>query len=189
MRGAMFFPNRILYREELLSTTVTYAVDLDETEFWTLKPIVPIEQLGIRPAEFRLNEVADKILERYAIHELHYLASVNADIARVRILLRIGITGRLDTSRSGVFVPVPMAEVPQTPDTSPSIFAGTSGARILQRNTTSLSQARTRHTPSRLAHPNAYWVLTDRNGRLIKENRPVKIDRGLYFICYEKKAR
>ena len=28
MRNAMFFPNRILYREELLSTTVTYAVDL-----------------------------------------------------------------------------------------------------------------------------------------------------------------
>ena len=58
----MFFPNRILYREELLSTTVTYAVDLSETEFLHLKPIVPIEQLGIRPAEFRLYEVADKIL-------------------------------------------------------------------------------------------------------------------------------
>ena len=60
MRDAMFFPNRILYREELLSTTVTYAVDLSETEFWNLKPIMPIEQLGIRPAEFRLNEVATK---------------------------------------------------------------------------------------------------------------------------------
>lgn len=32
MRNAMFFPNRILYREELLSTTVTYAVDLSETD-------------------------------------------------------------------------------------------------------------------------------------------------------------
>ena len=32
MRNAMFFPNRILYREELLSTTVTYAVDLDEID-------------------------------------------------------------------------------------------------------------------------------------------------------------
>ena len=76
----MFFPNCILYREELLSTTVTYAVDLSETEFLNLKPIIPIEQLGIRPAEFRLNAVADKILERYAIHELHYLTSVNAII-------------------------------------------------------------------------------------------------------------
>ena len=87
MNNAMFFPNRILYREELLSTTVTYAVDLSETEFLHLKPIIPIEQLGIRPAEFRLHEVADKILERYAIHELHYLASVNADIARVQNLV------------------------------------------------------------------------------------------------------
>lgn len=52
-----------------------------------LKPIIPIEQLGIRPAEFRLNEVADKILERYAIHELHFLASANADIARVQYLV------------------------------------------------------------------------------------------------------
>ena len=86
MRNAMFFPNRILYREELLSTTVTYAVDLSETEFLHLKPIIPIEQLGIRPAEFRLHEVADKILERHAINELHYLASVNADIARVQNL-------------------------------------------------------------------------------------------------------
>ena len=87
MNNAMFFPNRILYREELLSTTVTYAVDLSETEFLHLKPIIPIEQLGIRPAEFRLNEVADKILERYAINELHYLASVNADIERVQNLV------------------------------------------------------------------------------------------------------
>ena len=52
-----------------------------------LKPIIPIEQLGIRPAEFRLYEVADKILERYELHELHYLASVNADIARVQHLV------------------------------------------------------------------------------------------------------
>ena len=87
MRNAMFFPNRILYREELLSTTVTYAVDLSETEFLHLKPIIPIEQLDIRPAEFRLNEIADKILERYAMHELHYLASVNADIERVQYLV------------------------------------------------------------------------------------------------------
>ena len=87
MRDAMFSPNRILYREELLSTTVTYAVDLSETEFWNLKPVMPIEQLGIRPAEFRLNEVADKILERYAINELHYLASVNEDIQRVQNLV------------------------------------------------------------------------------------------------------
>ena len=75
MRDAMFFPNRILYREELLSTTVTYAVDLDETEFMNLKPVLPIEQLSIRPAEFSLNEVADKILERYEIQELHYLTA------------------------------------------------------------------------------------------------------------------
>ena len=54
MQNAMFFPNRILYREELLSTTVTYAVDLDQNEFLNLKPVVPIEQLGIRPAEFRV---------------------------------------------------------------------------------------------------------------------------------------
>ena len=80
MRNAMFFPNRILYREELLSTTVTYAVDLSETEFWNLKPVMPIEELGIRHAGFRLHEVADKILERYELHELHYLGSVNAII-------------------------------------------------------------------------------------------------------------
>ena len=48
---------------------------------------MPIEELGIRPAEFRLNEVADKILERYAINELHYLASVNADIQRIQNLV------------------------------------------------------------------------------------------------------
>ena len=83
MRDAMFFPNRILYREELLSTTVTYAVDLDFNEFMNLKPVLPIEQLGIRPAEFRLNEVADKILERYEVQELHYLASVNRDVNRI----------------------------------------------------------------------------------------------------------
>lgn len=87
MRDAMFFPNRILYREELLSTTVTYAVDLSEAEFWNLKPIMPIEELGICFAEFRLNEVADKILERYAMHELDSLASVNANIARVQYLV------------------------------------------------------------------------------------------------------
>ena len=40
MQNAMFFPNRILYREELLSTTVTYAVDLDLNEFLNLKPLV-----------------------------------------------------------------------------------------------------------------------------------------------------
>ena len=54
MNNAMFFPNRILYREELLSTTITYAVDLSETEFLTPQAYhVPIEQLGIRPAEFQ----------------------------------------------------------------------------------------------------------------------------------------
>ena len=83
----MFFPNRILYREELLSTTVTYAVDLDQNEFLNLKPVVPIEQLNIRPAEFRLNEVADKILEHSDIYDLHDLASVNADIERVHHLV------------------------------------------------------------------------------------------------------
>ena len=83
----MFFPNRILYREELLSTTVTYAVDLSETEFLNLKPVIPIEELGIRPAEFRLNAVAGKILERYARHELDALASVNADVARIQYLV------------------------------------------------------------------------------------------------------
>ena len=87
MRDAMFFPSRILYREKLLSTTVTYAVELSEVEFWNLKPVMPIEQLGIRPAEFRLNEVAYKILERYAIHELDSLASANADIATVQYLV------------------------------------------------------------------------------------------------------
>ena len=34
-----------------------------------------------------VKEVADKILERYAINELHYLASVNADIERVQNLV------------------------------------------------------------------------------------------------------
>ena len=87
MRNAILFPNRIRYREELLSTTVTYAVDLDEAEFWTLKPVMPIEELNIRPAEFRLNAVAEKILERYAIHELYDLASVNADIQQVQHLV------------------------------------------------------------------------------------------------------
>ena len=111
MRNAMFFPNRILYREELLSTTVTYAVDLSETEFLHLKPIVPIEQLGIRPAEFRLIKVAEKILERYAIHELHYLASVNADIRGFSTLWRTGITGRLDISPLGVSDWVPMVDM------------------------------------------------------------------------------
>jgi hypothetical protein len=83
----MFFPNRILYREELLSTILTYAVDLDESEFLNLKPVMPIEQLGIRLAEFRLNEAAYKILERYAIHKLDSLASVNADVVRVQYLV------------------------------------------------------------------------------------------------------
>ena len=87
MRDAVCFPNRILYREELLSTTVTYVVDLSETEFWNLKPVMSIEELGIRPAELRLNAVADKILERYAIHELDSLVSVNADRARVQYLV------------------------------------------------------------------------------------------------------
>lgn len=106
----MFFPNRILYREELLSTTVTYAVDLSETEFLHLRSIVPIEQLGIRPAEFRLHEVADKILERYAIHELHYLASVNADIARVQYLVENGDYREVGHITIGGFVPVRMVD-------------------------------------------------------------------------------
>ena len=54
-----------------------YAVDLEETEFLHLKPIIPIEELGVRPAEFRLNAGADKILERYEINNLHYLAVVS----------------------------------------------------------------------------------------------------------------
>lgn len=87
MRDAMFFPNRILYREELLSTTVTYAVDLSESEFLHLRLIMSIEELGIRPAEFRLNAVTEKILERYAMRELDALASINADIARVQYLV------------------------------------------------------------------------------------------------------
>ena len=107
MRNAMFFPNRILYREELLSTTVTYAVDLDETEFWHLKPIIPIEELGIRPAEFRLVEVADKILEHYGLHELHYLASVNADIARVQHLVENWDYREIGHIRIGNFRPGP----------------------------------------------------------------------------------
>ena len=110
MRNAMFFPNRILYREELLSTTVTYAVDLDLNEFLNLKPVVPIEQLGIRPAEFRLNAVADRILERYEIHDLHYLASVNADIERCNISLITGTTEKSDISLLETSVRVPMAD-------------------------------------------------------------------------------
>ena len=110
MRDAMLFPNRILYREELLSTTVTYAVDLSENEFWTLKPVMPIEELGIRPAEFRLNEVADKILERYAIHELHYLASVNEDIQRVQNLVENWDYREVGISVSGTSALVPMAD-------------------------------------------------------------------------------
>ena len=112
MRNAMFFPNRILYREELLSTTVTYAVDLSETEFLHLKPIVPIEQLGIRPTEFRLYEVADRILERYAIHELHYLASVNADIQRVQYLVENWDYREVGISRLGVSTPVQTVDTP-----------------------------------------------------------------------------
>ena len=107
MRNAILFPNRILYREELLSTTVTYAVDLSETEFWSLKPVMPIEELGIRPAEFRLNEVADKILERYAIHELHYLASVNADIQQVQNLVENWDYREMGHIRVGNFRPGP----------------------------------------------------------------------------------
>ena len=103
----MLFPNRILYREELLSTTVTYAVDLSETEFWHLKPVMPIEELGIRPAEFRLNEVADKILERYAINELHHLASVNADIQRVQNLVENWDYREMGHIRIGNFRPGP----------------------------------------------------------------------------------
>ncbi len=105
MRNAMFFPNRILYREELLSTTVTYAVDLDLDEFLNLKPIMPIEELGIRPAEFRLNAIADKILERYELHELDSLALVNADIARIQHLVE-----NWDYRGMGIFVSV--ASVP-----------------------------------------------------------------------------
>ena len=107
MRDAMFFPNRILYREELLSTTVTYAVDLDESEFWNLKPVLPIEELDIRPAEFRLNAVAEKILERYAIHELHYLASVNADIQRVQFFVENWDYREIGHIRIGNFRPGP----------------------------------------------------------------------------------
>ena len=107
MRNAILFPNRILYREELLSTTVTYAVDLSETEFWHLKPVMPIEELGIRPVEFRLNEVADKILERYAIHELHYLASVNADIQQVQHLVENWDYREMGHIRIGNFRPGP----------------------------------------------------------------------------------
>ena len=107
MKNAMFFPNRILYREELLSTTVTYAVDLDQNEFLNLKPVVPIEQLDIRPAEFRLNEVADKILEHYAMHDLHYLASVNADIERVQHLIENWDYREIGEIRIGNFRPGP----------------------------------------------------------------------------------
>ena len=107
MNNAMFFPNRILYREELLSTTVTYAVDLDQNEFLNLKPIMPIEQLSIRPAEFSLIEVADKILEHYAIHDLHYLASVNADIERVHHLVDNWDYREIGHIRIGNFRPGP----------------------------------------------------------------------------------
>ena len=107
MQNAMFFPNRILYREELLSTTVTYAVDLDLNEFLNLKPVVPIEQLSIRPAEFRLNAVADKILERYEIHDIHYLASVNADIERVHHLVENWDYREIGEIRIGNFRPGP----------------------------------------------------------------------------------
>ena len=107
MQNAMFFPNRILYREELLSTTVTYAVDLDQNEFLNLKPVVPIEQLSIHPAEFRLNVVVDKILERYEIHDLHYLASVNADIERIHHLVENWDYREIGHIRIGNFRPGP----------------------------------------------------------------------------------
>ena len=107
MQNAMFFPNRILYREELLSTTVTYAVDLDQNEFLNLKPVMPIEQLSIRPAEFRLNVVVDKILERYEIHDLHYLASVNADIERIHHLVENWDYREIGHIRIGNFRPGP----------------------------------------------------------------------------------
>ena len=105
MRNAMFFPNRILYREELLSTIVTYAVDLSETEFLNLKPLIPIEELGIRPAGFRLNAVADKILERYELHELDSLALVNADIARIQHLVENWDYREIGHIRIGGFCP------------------------------------------------------------------------------------
>ena len=107
MRNAMLFPNRILYREELLSTTVTYAVDLSEAEFWHLKPVMPIEELGIRPAEFRLNEVVDKILEHYAINELHHLASVNADMEQVQHFVENWDYREMEHIRIGNFRPGP----------------------------------------------------------------------------------
>ena len=110
MRDAMFFPNRILYREELLSVTVTYAVDLSEAGFWNLRLIIPIEQLGIRPAEFRLNTVAEKILERYTIHDLHYLASVNADMERVQHLVENWDYREMGISGLGTSDPVPMVD-------------------------------------------------------------------------------
>ena len=106
MRSAMFFPNRF-YQEELLFTAVTYAVDLEETEFLNLRLIMPIEQLGIRPAEFRLIEVADKILERYAIHELHYLGSINADIERIQYLVGNWDYRKIRHIRIGNFCPGP----------------------------------------------------------------------------------
>ena len=107
MQNARFFPNRILYREELLSTTVTYAVDLDLNEFLNLKPVVPIEQLSIRPAEFRLNAVADKILEHSEIYDLHYLASVNADIQRIQHLIEYWDYEEIGHIRIGNFRPGP----------------------------------------------------------------------------------
>ena len=103
----MFFPNRILYREELLSTTVTYAVNLSETEFLNLTPMMPIEQLGIRPAEFRLNAVANKILERYEINDLHFLTSVNADVAKVQYLVENWDYREMGHIRIGNFRPGP----------------------------------------------------------------------------------
>ena len=106
----MFFSNRILYREELLSTTVTYAVDLSETEFLNLKPVMPIEQLGIRPAEFRLNAVANKILERYEINDFHFLTSVNADVAKVQYLVENWDYREMGISISETFVPVLMVD-------------------------------------------------------------------------------
>ena len=110
MQNAMFFPNRILYREELLSTTVTYAVDLDLNEFLNLKPVVPIEQLSIRPAEFRLNVVADKILEHSEIYDLHYLASVNSDIERVQHLVENWDYREIGHIRTETSVRVPMVD-------------------------------------------------------------------------------
>ena len=96
MRNAILFPNRILYREELLSTTVTYAVDLSEAEFWNLKPVMPIEELGIRPGtgagDDRLSQGQQMVLDASTAERIQVF--IRTRILERRVLLYKDLNSR-----------------------------------------------------------------------------------------------